>query len=236
MNTLAGQIDLLNQEHKKLADQVSSARQKVNESRESYIQHILDLRKLADEVRQVYKAKPGNPTVRRALARLNEQSDGETTYALESPRSFKASLRRLESLEDKVLSESIPIRRTEGDALFVSTMLNGEHAQEMVLDSGASLVTLPHKVAVDCGLEPKDTDPGIVLQLADGRPIAAKLVTLSSLRVGTFTVEDVECAVLGPEAVNAEPLLGMSFLGHFTFEVDADAGQLKLVRVKSGGQ
>jgi predicted aspartyl protease len=38
---------------------------------------------------------------------------------------------------------------------------------------------------------------------------------LSEIRVGKFTVKDVECAVLGPEAVNAESMLGMSFLRHF---------------------
>ena len=54
---------------------------------------------------------------------------------------------------------------------------------------------------------------------------------LASVRVGKFTVENVECAVLGDDAVAAEPLLGMSFLEHFKFEVDAAARKLTMVKV-----
>ena len=54
---------------------------------------------------------------------------------------------------------------------------------------------------------------------------------IPSVRVGKFVVEKVECAVLGEEAVNAEPLLGMSFLGHFKFELDSDAKTLTMVKI-----
>jgi predicted aspartyl protease len=48
--------------------------------------------------------------------------------------------------------------------------------------------------------------------LADGRQIPAKLIKLSTVRVGKFTAENVECVVLGEQANNAFPLLGISFL------------------------
>ena len=41
----------------------------------------------------------------------------------------------------------------------------------------------------------------------------------------------MECAVLGSEAVAAEPLLGMSFLEHFKFEIDAAGKKLTMVKV-----
>jgi len=56
---------------------------------------------------------------------------------------------------------------------------------------------------------------------------------LTSVRVGKFTVENVECAVLGPAATMAEPLLGMSFLENFKFEIDAAAKKLNMVKVAS---
>jgi aspartyl protease family protein len=60
------------------------------------------------------------------------------------------------------------------------------------------------------------------------------LVKLASVRVGKFTAENVECVVLGEQAINAPPLLGMSFLGQFKFELDAAQSLLKLVKVDSG--
>ena len=75
------------------------------------------------------------------------------------------------------------------------------------------------------------SDPDIVLELADGRRLLAKATTLKSVRVGKFTVENVECAVLGPEAISASPILGMSFLGKFKFEVNASAATLSMVKI-----
>ena len=99
--------------------------------------------------------------------------------------------------------------------------------------AGASLISLPQKTAKSFGLKPSASDETILLQLADGRTIQAKLMKLSEVRVGKFTLKDVECAVLGPEAIAAEPLLGMSFLGHFKFEIDAQAETLTMVKVKT---
>ena len=69
------------------------------------------------------------------------------------------------------------------------------------------------------------------MQLADGREIEGRLMKLTSVRVGKFTVENVECAVLAPEATMAEPLLGMSFLENFKFEIDAAAKKLNMIKV-----
>ncbi len=67
--------------------------------------------------------------------------------------------------------------------------------------------------------------------MADGRVVSGKLVKINSVRVGQFQLEDVEAAILGPEATNAEPLLGMSFLGNFRFELDAQSAKLSIVKV-----
>jgi aspartyl protease family protein len=61
------------------------------------------------------------------------------------------------------------------------------------------------------------------------------MVRIKSIRVGKFTLENVECSVLGPEAVNALPLLGMSFLGNFKFEIDAAAGTLEMTTIEVEG-
>ena len=145
---------------------------------------------------------------------------------LAQSRNFQRLLTRLKSLEDTVLSEEIPLRRVGGGSLIVSVVIDGKHTQEMTLDSGANLITLPRDVAEKCGILVRPEDPQIVMGLADGSRITGNLVTIGSVRVGKFTAENVECAVLGAEAANAPVLLGMSFLEHFKFQVDAAKGIL----------
>lgn len=68
---------------------------------------------------------------------------------------------------------------------------------------------------------------------ADGREIPGRAVTLAQVSVGQFEAEKVEPAVLDAVAINAEPLLGISFLGNFKFEIDTADKSLKLLRVSS---
>ena len=73
----------------------------------------------------------------------------------------------------------------------------------------------------------------IKLLLADGRTISAHGVTLPRVRIGEFEAEDVEAAVLDDVSIQAEPLLGMSFLGNFKFEIDTQQKRLKMLRIAS---
>lgn len=66
---------------------------------------------------------------------------------------------------------------------------------------------------------------------ADGSEVPGYLKKIDSVRVGKFTVENVECVVLHALAVWAPALLGMSFLGHFKFELDSSRSELKMVKV-----
>src|SRR5262249_22324829 len=101
-------------------------------------------------------------------------------------------------------------------------------------DSGASMISLPDKMARDMGIKAEAEGMPVRVSLADGRQVPAMMIKLDSVKVGKFTVQDVECCVLSPEARDAPPLLGMSFLGQFKFEVDTDQAELKLVKVDSG--
>ena len=230
INGNVSQMKLLNGQTEEIEKQLQTSRGKANEARESYIQYILDLRKTTDAVSEQYKKLAADQEVKAAVKQL-EQTTGKT-YELAESRAFLAAVRKVKSLEDTVLSESIDLRK-EGRTFYVSVVVDGKHTKEMVVDSGASLLTLPQKVAAECGIEVKSSDPEIILQIADGSKIKGHLVTVASIRVGKFTVEDVECAVLGPEAVDATPLLGMSFLGNFKFELHAQESKLTMVKVET---
>ena len=229
LNSLAGQHELAQQQSAKFAEHMKALRAKATQAREAYIQLVVNTRRLADSLEADYAAKAADPALQAAITRLNLAAGKQFPIAPSS--TLQATLRRLKQLEDTVLAESIDLQDDGGKTLRVSVAVNGKYQQDMVLDSGASLVTLPLSVAAKFGLKPTEKDPKITLQLADGRQIEAHLMKLNSVRIGKFTVDNVECAVLGNDAVNAEPLLGMSFLENFKFEIDSADKKLALVKI-----
>jgi len=231
LNALSTTIELEQSRQNKIIQGVNEVRREMNEAREQYITEVLAMRELADKIETEYQTKAADPKVREAIAVLAKAEGKE--FALEPSRSFASSLRRLKSLEDTVLTEAIPLRIDGSQTPYVSVVINGKHTKEMVVDSGASILALPHKFAEDVGIVASPTDPKITLQLADGSRIEGTLVNVPSVRVGKFTVKDVEAAILGPEAVNASALLGMSFLNNFKFEIDSAAKALKMVKVET---
>lgn len=227
-NLLVGQLAAIQTKLEQVQEQVEASRAKLAEARESYIEHLLKTREIVKGVEQNYADAAADPQVKAALAKL---STGENELTLEPLGSFYRVQKELETLESQVLSDTI-VARVQSGNLFVPTQINGEHTIEMVVDSGASVVTLPYEMAVKAGLKPTETDPEIRLQIADGSIITGKQITIASLRVGKFTAENVEAAVLGPEAVSAEPLLGMSFLSKFEMRIDSERGHLVLSRIE----
>ena len=228
INSLEGQIQLAGRQLDQLKEQENKARTEMNEARETYVQHVLDMRILADEIDEIYSMDPNDPMISEKLKALEEVEGEELTFGLTS--TFRNNLKKLVELENSIHSESIQLRR-EGDTFWASVVIDGEHTVEMIVDSGASLISIPPDMARKLKLEPTPRDQRILLTLADGSQIVGYLKKIKSVRVGQFTVEDVECAVLGPEATNAEPLLGMSFLSEFQFQLNAAESTLGMTRV-----
>ncbi|MHB0956587.1 MAG: TIGR02281 family clan AA aspartic protease [Pirellulaceae bacterium] len=230
INANRSQVELLRNSLLQQEEVIKVARGAANEAREAFIQAILNMRTMAERLSQQYARLSASEEAKRALQQWNAASQKSLTLA--ESRNFRQMLKRLESLEETILSEEIPLRRVGGGSLVVSVVIDGKHTQEMVLDSGANLVTLPQEVANQCGIQIGADDPRIVMGLADGSRISGRLVTIGSVRVGKFTAQNVACAVLGAEAANAPSLLGMSFLEHFKFQVDAANGTLTMVQIR----
>ena len=186
--------------------------------REEYIEHILQMRKFHDQVKEKYADLAADPRVAEAIKEYNEGSG--KTCELGPSAGFTSNGRRLQKLEESVLSESITIRQGAGDLWYVPVMFNGKHTQEISIDTGSTVIALPWALAEKMGITPSSEDATMQLQLADGRVIEAKQIYIESVRVGKFTVENVEAAVLSKEAIKAEPLLGLSFLEHFSYKID----------------
>lgn len=230
INSNRAQIQLailaLAQQEKYLA----SVRSETNTVREAYIQSVLDARQLADAIGKEYQDLSADSDVQVALAKLNKPIAKD--YELVPSHMYQQQIAKLASLESEILTEAVPLHGA-GGTMRITTVINGKHTKEMILDSGASLVTLPYAVAKDCDIKIPDAAPRLTLAVADGRKIAGRLVSVDTIRVGQFIVENVDCVVLGPEATSAPTLLGMSFLANFKFQVNTDAQTLTLVRVKA---
>ena len=145
--------------------------------------------------------------------------------------SFTGNLKNLDDLEKAVHKEKISLRR-DGNTFYASVVINGQHTAEMIVDSGSSLIRLPYELAISMGLKPEPSDKRILIEIADGSTITGVLKKIATVRAGTFELKDVECAVLGPEAVSAAPLLGMTFLGEFQFQLDAADATLGMTQIE----
>ena len=88
--------------------------------------------------------------------------------------------------------------------------ING-HPMRFVVDTGATTVAMGADVAAQLGLDPKD-GKAVGAMTANGA-VAARQITLTSVRVGDVTVYNVEAMVV-PQAMPVV-LLGNSFLSHF---------------------
>jgi hypothetical protein len=69
------------------------------------------------------------------------------------------------------------------------------------------------------------------MTIADGSQIEGFVSKLKSVRLGQFTVGDVECVVLPDSVKGAENLLGGSFLRHFVYRMDLGAGELHMAQM-----
>lgn len=229
INELTDRINLLS-DSEKVETQRREVRAGVNELREKYVEHILSIRKTYDRVAQQYADLSADAKVTEAISALNQASP-KKEVKLGPSRAFLSAGKSLKTLEETVLSEEIPLQRADGGVFRVSVVVNGSKPVDFVLDTGAGILSIPEPVAREIGIEVSDSAPVIQLQMADGRVIEARQAVAKSVRVGKFTLENVACAVLPPAAVLAEPLLGQTFLGQFSYKVESDRSVLVMTRV-----
>lgn len=98
-------------------------------------------------------------------------------------------------------------------------------SMRMLVDTGASVVTLDRDHAESIGVHVAARDFTRQVQTASG-PIKAAPVVLSSLMVGGVKIEQVEALII--DTALPAPLLGMSYLGRLqSFEAGADGLRFK---------
>lgn len=228
-NALNGQISLLSQQTSDPGPtQVLGT--KLASRREDFIQAVLDLRPFLDKAREQYAEAAKDPAIEKALETLNKTTKAKLT--LGPSRSFLENVKTLEKVEASVLTESVDLRKDSG-VFLVDVTFNGKVTKPLIFDTGASTVVLPADLASQIGLKPGPNDREVKAVIADGTEVSARMMTIPSLRVGKFTVKDVECVVMPTEKKNVPALLGQSFHKHFTYKFTPETGKLVLSKVET---
>jgi hypothetical protein len=116
----------------------------------------------------------------------------------------------------------------------VQAVLNGKVTDTMTWDSGADFVSLSAETGKALGIVPTDKDPTLEMSGADGRVFPAKQIVLDSIRLGGFTMRNVDCVLLPDTGDKPAPdLLGDTFQSHFLSRLDQRTGQLQLTPIDS---
>jgi len=116
-------------------------------------------------------------------------------------------------------SAAVAVINADGRGQFVTAgEINGNPVRFLV-DTGASLVTLPRSVAVRAGVA-LDNAKTVAVSTANGRARASR-VLLNTVRVGGVSASMVE-AIIMEDAQLSVPLLGMSFLKRTNMKNEGD--------------
>jgi len=229
LNVTNSQLEMLVNKREKTKTLMATKRAVLNDAESKYAEKILVIRKNFDSVEAALREVLADEKV--AIA-LRVMSVNFQTPAMPTADQILLALnKRVERLEQEVFSETIPLD-VENRSMYVNVVV-GNKTTRMVVDSGASLICLPARVAAELGVEISANAPEMELVVANGDTIAARGVILPRVRIGEFVVQNVDAAVLEAAADTAEPLLGMSFLDHFKFEINAADRTLKMLRVNA---
>lgn len=201
---------------------------KLDDARANYISTMVTWVEKAQAVSDAYAELAADEKIQSAIETLSEKD--KRRYVLGPSRRFDSMQRQLAKAAEEYQRGAVDLRK-EGNVMMIDVRVNGKPIRTMILDTGASSISLPFLFAKDLGIEPSNTDPIVQVQMADGKIVDAWKISLETVQVGEFVVNDVEALIL-PESLHAAPaLLGNSFLGNFTFEIDPDRGKLILSRL-----
>jgi aspartyl protease family protein len=208
-------------------EEVASRKSELWEAEEAYAELIVKMRSIVDQMQSTVADASKVREVEIALQVLATRHESPTVLDAES---IVAPLdRKIRKFEESIFSESIDLE-SENGGLTVRAVI-GLEPVSMLIDSGASIVLIPSELAEKLDITPDPDAKNLTLRTADGRQIPAKRIVLPRLRVGKFEAENVEAALLDASLQGAKPLLGMSFLEHFKFEIDTAGKKLKLLNV-----
>ena len=168
--------------------------------------------------------------VQLALAETNWAEAEELLAEKEYPDSMRDKVQSLRNQisELKAQEGKIIISFSPGSRYIpVSAILNRDTDLNFIVDTGASMVTIPRSTAEYLGLAVDDRNPMRRVSTAGGIRYAPE-VTLSSISIGGWEVSDVKALVLDIPDQPDIGLLGLNYLQHFRMDMNTEQGVLLL--------
>jgi clan AA aspartic protease (TIGR02281 family) len=116
-------------------------------------------------------------------------------------------------------------------AIIVKAIFPGNEPCYMILDTGATRVSLPMEMAEVLGLSDKLGDE-IETGLADGNKAKGRSVIIPSVTVAGKTVRNVAGIIMPSPSPGTDGLLGMSFHNIFLIEIDTERNPQVILKDK----
>jgi clan AA aspartic protease (TIGR02281 family) len=128
----------------------------------------------------------------------------------------------------------IPLIQTAGGNFMVEVVFNNRVKALLMVDTGASLVTISERIAKQLGYRSNSNSAEIPFTTAGGM-VWMPMVALDTVRVGGAEVDLVEASV-NSQMGEMDGLLGMSFLGDYRVEMDTARSQMILKPLGDPGE
>ncbi len=162
------------------------------------------------------------------------ENDWTTAEELLRSRDYPAALRDQVSALQKQISElkgqegKIAIRFVPGSRLIpVTASLNQGTPQGFIVDTGASMVTIPYSTAADLGIIITVRNPRRKVFTAGGVVYAPEVV-LASITLEGYETNNVKALVMDLPDRPDLGLLGLNYLSRFRMDLNTDEGVLLL--------
>jgi clan AA aspartic protease (TIGR02281 family) len=226
-NQRVGQVNLVVTQLKATARQLDQKQKDLQAIPDQSGEFIESLEKLQAQMKAIsadYEKLAADPEVTSALAQLNKP--GSSAVKLGPSETFARELPKIEKLAATIRTMPLDLMIEHG-VPQINVKINDKADVQMVVDSGAATLVLDAPSAKEAGLVPTENDPVATFIVADGSQVQAHIMTVESVRVGPFVVEDVLCAIM-PASTKGSNLLGGTFLRHFSYKMDLAAQKLHL--------
>jgi len=128
----------------------------------------------------------------------------------------------------------VPLISTNSGNFIVDATINGKVKVKLMLDTGASLISLSPEVCRKLGIKETSNLPAIQMQTANGIS-RNKLIALDKVKIGDAEVDLVEASI-GKKMLGIGGLLGMSFLSNFRMEINHTESELILKPLAKPGE
>jgi len=115
----------------------------------------------------------------------------------------------------------VPIVRRDAGIPVLSVLFNGR-PYEMLLDTGASVVVLPARVARELGIEATGS---MLVSTASASRVEFGVSQVQSAQLGSLVVNDLDVAIAGNDAIEIG-LLGQNFYSDYDLTVRQDTIEL----------